>query len=44
MGEGYLYIKTPVTVKLKSGELVDAFAYVYNHDVSECERIIGRLP
>ena len=41
-GEGSLYIKTIVMVKMENGESLAAWGYVYNHSVAGCSRIEGR--
>lgn len=41
-GEGSLYIKTWVRVRMKNGKRVAAWVYVYNHCVDGCSKIDGR--
>lgn len=38
-GEGFLYLRTPVTVYTKNGESIQATAYVYNRSVDGCPRL-----
>lgn len=41
-GEGYLYIKTPVNVKMSDSKVLETYAYVYNHGVTGCMKLNGR--
>jgi len=41
-GEGSLYIRKLVKVSLLSGEFIDAWCYIYNHTVSNYQKMSGR--
>ena len=40
--EGDLYIKKPETIRLESVQTIEGKVYVYNRNVSGCEKIEGK--